>query len=34
VPLQTRSFPRQIIYLVLALVAFVALLEFLARWQL
>ncbi len=34
VPLQSRSIPRQIIYLVLALVALVALLEIFSRWQL
>jgi hypothetical protein len=33
-PLQTRSIPRQIIYLVLALIALATLLDILARWQL
>jgi hypothetical protein len=34
VPLQTRSVPRQIIYLVLALVGLLALLEIFSHWQL
>jgi hypothetical protein len=34
VPLQSRSIPRQIIYLVLALIALAALLEIFSRWQL
>jgi hypothetical protein len=33
-PLETRSVPRQIVYLVLALVGLLAVLSFLAHWQL
>jgi hypothetical protein len=31
-PLETRSIPRQIIYLLLALLVFIAALDLLARW--
>lgn len=33
-PLQTRSIPRQIFYLTLALIGLTAILVLLARWQL
>jgi hypothetical protein len=33
-PLETRSVPRQIVYLVLALIGLFALLNLLAHWQL
>ena len=33
-PLETRSVPRQIVYLVLALIGLLAVLDLLAHWQL